>query len=50
MAKGSGVYCLITFDFWVDDTAKFEPVWDEVLRSLTLGMYVNDPSVGPIVQ
>ena len=50
VARGGGVYCLITFDFWVDDTAKFEPVWDEVLRSLTLGMYVKDPSAGPIVQ
>jgi hypothetical protein len=50
VGRGAGVYCLITFDFWVDDTAKFEPVWDEVLRSLTLGLYVTDPTVGPIVQ
>lgn len=50
IARGSGVYCLITFDFWKDDAAKFEPVWKEVLRSLTLGLYVKDPTVGPVVQ
>ena len=50
VARGSGVYCLITFDFWVDDAAKFEPVWEELIRSLTLGMYVTDPTAGPIVQ
>ena len=49
IARGAGVYCLMTFDFWVDDAAKYVPVWDEALRSLTLGIYVDDPTVGPIV-
>jgi len=40
----------MTFDFWADDVAKCEPVWQEALRSLTLGMSIEDPTVGPVVQ
>jgi hypothetical protein len=50
VARGSGVYCLITFSFWADHLAKFDPVWNEALRSLTLGLYTTDPTVGPVVQ
>jgi hypothetical protein len=50
VARGSGVYCLITFSFWADDLTKCDPVWDEALRSLTLGVYAVDPTVGPVVQ
>jgi hypothetical protein len=50
VARGSGVYCLITFSFWADDRAKCEPVWNEALRSLTLGVYAKDPTAGPTVQ
>jgi hypothetical protein len=49
VARGSGVYCLITFSFWADDRAKCEPVWNEALRSLTLGVYAKDPTIGPTV-
>jgi hypothetical protein len=47
VARGSGVYCLITFSFWAEDLAKFDPVWKEALRSLTLGLEVKDPMAGP---
>lgn len=50
MARGSGIYCLITFSFWADDRGKCDLVWDEALRSLTLGVYAADPTVGPVVQ
>ncbi|NJP09272.1 MAG: hypothetical protein HC866_07120 [Leptolyngbyaceae cyanobacterium RU_5_1] len=43
---GSNVQCLITFDYWADDADRLTPVWDEVLRSLTLGLYIRDPSIG----
>ncbi len=43
---GSNVQCLITFDYWVDDAEKLTPVWDEVLRSLVLGLYIRDPMTG----
>jgi len=43
---GSNVQCLITFDYWVDDAERLTPVWDEVLRTLTLGLYISDPRTG----
>jgi len=43
---GSNVQCLITFDYWADDADRLTPVWDEVLRSLTLGLYIRDPRIG----
>lgn len=43
---GSNIQCLITFDFWVDQAEQLIPVWDEVMRSLTLGLYIRDPRTG----
>lgn len=43
---GSGVQCLVTFDYWADDVEQMTPVWDVVLESLTLGMYISDPRTG----
>lgn len=43
---GSGIQCLITFDYWVDDADRLIPVWDVVMRSLTLGLYIGDPTKG----
>lgn len=43
---GSGVQCLITFDYWVDEADRLTPVWDEVMRSLVLGLYISDPKTG----
>jgi hypothetical protein len=43
---GSGVQCLVTFDFWADDAEKMTPVWDEVIDSLTLGLFIRDPRTG----
>jgi hypothetical protein len=35
---------LMTMDFWPEHADRFSPVWDEVLRSLTLGDWVTDPT------
>lgn len=43
---GSGVQCLITFDYWVDDAERLIPVWDTVMESLVLGLYIRDPRTG----
>ncbi|MBF2047777.1 MAG: hypothetical protein EDM05_037120 [Leptolyngbya sp. IPPAS B-1204] len=43
---GSNVQCLITFEYWADEAEKMTPVWDEVLQSLTLGLYIRDPMTG----
>jgi hypothetical protein len=43
---GSNVQCLITMDFWADQADRFTPVWDEVMRSLVLGLFIRDPRTG----
>lgn len=43
---GSGVQCLITFEYWADDTERCIPVWDTVMNSLVLGLYIRDPRTG----
>jgi hypothetical protein len=37
------IQALITAAFWPEDAAWFEPAWDEVLRSLQLGMMIASP-------
>ena len=47
IARGGGVQPLITLDYWPEDAPRFEPVWDELVRTLRLGEYVADPRRGP---
>jgi hypothetical protein len=49
LARGP-VLCLISMNYWADRADTLEPVWDEVLRTLVLGMHVKDPAAGPVVQ
>lgn len=44
------VFCLISMNYWTDRAATLEPVWDEVLRTLVMGMQVEDPRAGPVIQ
>jgi hypothetical protein len=44
LAKWSNIQVLLTFDFWADDLRRMRPVWDEVLRTMVLGDYVEDPT------
>jgi hypothetical protein len=48
LARGP-VICLISMNYWSDRAAGLERVWEEVLRTLVLGMHVTDPTVGPVV-
>src|SRR5918998_3723255 len=43
---GNNVQCLITLDFWADDAARLAPAWDEVVRTLELGIHIEDPTTG----
>ena len=43
---GSNIQCLITFDYWADQAEGLTPVWDEVMNSLVLGLYIRDPRTG----
>ncbi len=49
IARGSNLQALITFDFWAEDAGRLEPVWSEVMRSVKLGWYVDDPTLGDIL-
>lgn len=48
IARGP-VVCLISLNYWSSRAAGLERVWDEVLRTLVLGMQIADPTVGPVV-
>ncbi len=48
IARGP-VVCLISMNYWSNRAAGLERVWDEVLRTLAMGMQVADPTAGPIV-
>ncbi|MBW4620637.1 MAG: hypothetical protein KME17_14945 [Cyanosarcina radialis HA8281-LM2] len=43
---GSGVQSLITFEFWPEDREKAIAVWDTVMESLVLGLFIRDPRTG----
>ena len=49
IARGSLIQALITFDYWPEDAARLAAVWAEVIRSLQLGRYINDPTVGDVL-
>jgi hypothetical protein len=49
LARGFTLQSLLTFDFWPEHQVRLQPVWDEVIRSLQLGPYLKDPTVGDIL-
>lgn len=50
VGRGFDVATLITFSFWEEDAEKFAPLWAEILRSLELGQYVENPLKGHTLQ
>jgi hypothetical protein len=49
LARGP-ILCLISMNYWSNRAAGLEIVWDEVLRTLVMGMHIEDPTAGPVVQ
>lgn len=49
VARGSELQALVTLDYWPEDTDRVEPVWAEVMRSIELARYVEDPTEGDVV-
>lgn len=47
LARGSGIQTLITLDYWPEDAGKAQAAWDDVLGTLVLGDYVENPLLGP---
>jgi hypothetical protein len=48
LARGRGIQPLITMDFWESDLGRVSPVWDEVLRSLRVGVVIGDVTRRPL--
>ena len=46
VARGPQSHAIITMSYWPEDASRFVPVWDELIRSLTLGVYIRDPLRG----
>ena len=49
LARGP-ILCLISMNYWSSRAAGLERVWDELLRTLVMGMQIEDPTAGPVVQ
>jgi hypothetical protein len=49
IGRGANLHTLITLDFWADDETRITPVWNEIMRSLELGRYIEDPTVGDVI-
>ena len=50
LARGAGVMPFVTLDFWPEDAKRLNPAWRELIRSLRLGQYVRDPTLGPPIE
>jgi hypothetical protein len=42
-ARANGVLPLIIFDFPASELSLFDPIWNEILRSLQVGLVIEDP-------
>lgn len=49
LARSPELHCLISLNYWAERAGSLERVWDEVLDTLVLAVYVQDPTVGPVV-
>jgi hypothetical protein len=49
LARGECI-CLISMNYWANRAAGLERVWEDVLRTLVMGVMVKDPTKGPVVQ
>lgn len=47
IGRGS-VHVLITMNYWLSKAPTLERVWDEVMRTLVMGIQVKDPALGPV--
>ena len=48
IVRGTRAHALVTLDFWEADAERVVPVWDEVMRTIDMGLKVQDPTVGEV--
>jgi hypothetical protein len=46
---GGNVQVLFTFDYWTEGEQQMREVWEAMLRSLRLGLFIPDPTRGHVV-
>lgn len=46
IGRGPRAHAIVTMSYWPEHARRFLPVWDELLRSLTLGVYIQNPLLG----
>lgn len=46
---GGYIQVLFTFDYWIEGETQMREVWETMLRSLRLGLFIPDPTRGHIV-
>jgi hypothetical protein len=46
VARGPQSHAVITMSYWPEHEKRFLPVWEELLRTLTLGIYIRNPLLG----
>jgi hypothetical protein len=46
---GGNVQVLFTFDYWTEGEEQMLEVWEVLLRSLRLGLFIPDPTRGHVV-
>lgn len=44
LARWSNIQPILTFDFWESDAPRMIAAWDELVRTLVLGDYIEDPT------
>lgn len=49
LARREGIQALLTYDFWVSDLERCDAIWQDVLGSLEVAQWIEDPAVGPLV-
>ncbi len=49
IARRGEIQALVSFDFWADDVARCDPFWHDILATIQLAEWVEDPAKGPLV-
>jgi hypothetical protein len=49
LARQGEIQALLTFDFWLAEMERCDPIWRSVLATLQLGQWITDPRRGPSI-
>lgn len=49
IARRGEIQALVTFDFWADDLPRCDAFWHEILATIQIAEWVEDPAKGPLL-